>query len=32
MLTIERDAVEKGGRNFASWIDDGDKYACRETR
>ena len=27
MLTIERDAVEKGGRNSASWIDDGDKYA-----
>ena len=27
MLTIERDAVEKGGRNSASWIDDGEKYA-----
>jgi hypothetical protein len=27
MLTIERDAVEKGGRNSASWINDGDKYA-----
>jgi len=27
MLTIERDAVETGRRNSASWIDDGDKYA-----
>jgi hypothetical protein len=27
MLTIGRDAVEKCGRNSASWIDDGDKYA-----
>jgi hypothetical protein len=29
MLTIERDAMgaEKGARNSASWIDDGDKYA-----
>jgi hypothetical protein len=26
-LTIERDAVEKGGLNSAAWIDDGDKYA-----
>jgi len=27
MLTIKRDAVEKGGLNSAFWIDDGDKYA-----
>lgn len=29
ILTIEREAMnlEKGGRNSASWIDDGEKYA-----
>jgi hypothetical protein len=27
VLTVEREAVEIGESNFASWIDDGDKYA-----